>query len=269
MARKVGVLAVGVDRPGPFDPLYGAARDACAVAYWFSRQRWLGAEIRIELLVDAGGNAVMLEDVQDAMRRLVHAEDLHLLVLYFAGHGVVKSAGDTSVLVSQGKFAPSAVSVAATTVELRRLRCPHVILIVDACRTTSESLTLRTEPALYRDPNRGVKRPKLDTYYSSLPSEKSKEIQAEGVFTKVLLNALWEQPAPVIEAWESVGRVITPWGLETYLDEAVADFTAAAVPPFDQEPDMAITSRSPLFFGFGDASDSVPKTVPAPGKGLE
>lgn len=123
--RTVGLAAVGVDATGVLRKLAGAASGATQFADWLSSQSAFGVNAVIEMLTDAKGTKVSARGVQDAVKRLIDRGDLDLLILYFAGHGIVKSGGDEQILLSDvGTYKDEAIAIAATVANACTRRCP-------------------------------------------------------------------------------------------------------------------------------------------------
>lgn len=101
MSRKVALVAVGIDRTEVLPVLRGAASGAARVAAWLREQEKFGVASTICLLTDADGARVDIRKVQDATQAVIAAGGFDLFILYFAGHGIVKSGGDEQLLLSE------------------------------------------------------------------------------------------------------------------------------------------------------------------------
>lgn len=269
--RYVGLVAVGVDRTRLLTELQGAAAGARRMADWLKRQEGFAVVTDIKVLADGDGREVKARDIQDAARELVEAGGLDLLVLYFSGHGMVKSGGDEQVLLSGVKAYPDeAISIAATAANARYLGVPHVVIISDACRNVADPFgplgQVSGKPAVQRGPVAGVKPGKVDVFYATEPSQTAKEHQGDGFFTRILLEVLDDCPAEVCNKWDGIpAPVITTWGLEDYLYREVPDRAQKEVPPFEQTPDIVVTAHEPLFFGYARPRQKAAPPVVPPG----
>jgi hypothetical protein len=262
--RNVGLVAVGVDVTGVLEKLDGAASGATRIADWLRGQERFGVKPFIEELTDAKETKVSARKVQDAVKALTDRGDLDLLILYFAGHGIVKSGGDELVLLSEvGTYKDEAIAIASTMTNARYSKVPHVIVISDACRNAVDPFsklgTVSGKPALERGPVMGTKKSKVDEFYATEPSQTAKEVNREGLFTEVLLQGLTQPPLTVWEVWPDLDPgvgVVPAWKLESYLEVEVPLRAASHKPPFSQTPDSTTTSRQPLFFGYVDATST-------------
>jgi Caspase domain len=265
--RKVGLIAVGVDKTNVLQTLKGAASGAGKLAQWLQDQQPFGVTPVVKLLVDAA-NKVSARDVQDAARAMVAAGDLDALILYFAGHGIVKAGFDEQVLLSDvGTYKDEAIAITPTALNARYSGVAHVIIISDSCRSAIDPFgplgTVVGKPVLERGAVVGAHRSKVDVFYATEPSQTAKEFNGEGFFTDVLLDVLTHPTPGVCESWADLppGVVVIPaWKLESYLDTEVPLRAAQQKPAFDQSPDFTVTSREPLFFGY---AKSPPPNAPA------
>ena len=186
--RNVGMVAVGIDNTGVLTRLAGAASGASKMAAWLRSQSVFGVASDIAELTDAGGAKVSARQVQDAVRSLVKRGDLDLLILYFAGHGIVKAGGDEQVLLSDiDAYKDEAIAIAPTLANAYYSGVPHVVVISDACRNavapTANLSQVDGKPALDRGPVVGARKSKVDVFYATEPSQTAKEFDGKGFFT--------------------------------------------------------------------------------------
>lgn len=258
MSRDVALVAVGVDSTGVLPKLNGAASGAEHVATWLREQGRFGVASSIHLLTDHGGAKVDIRAVQDAVQAVIDRASFDLLILYFAGHGIVKSGGDEQLLLSDvARYNHEAINIAATWANARACPIPHVLIISDACRNTVDPFSrlgqITGVPALNRGSVVGVTKAKVDLFYATEPSQTAKEYKGEGFFTDVFLSALKTCPPGLCEEWQGLDSmpVIPAWRLEEYLYNEVPLLASKHDPPFEQSPDILVTSRIPQFVGFG------------------
>lgn len=260
--RNVGMVAVGVDTAGGLPQLAGAASGAASMAAWLRSQSPFGVTSFITELTDADKTKISARMVQDAVRVLVERGDLDLLILYFAGHGVVKSGNDEQVLLSDVQtYKDEAIAIATTLANARYSTVPHVIVISDACRNAVDPFgslgTVAGKPALDRRAVVGVRKSMVDVFYATEPSQTAKEFDGDGFFTEVLLDALRNPPPSVTEVWPELDpgvTVVPAWKLEPYLGVEVPLRAAKQAPSFDQTPDFDVRSHPPQFFGYAKAA---------------
>jgi hypothetical protein len=271
--RKVGLVAVGVDNPSAaLTRLKGAASGAKQVADWLESQKSHGVETVINLLTDGDAAKVSARSVQNAMRTMVDRGDLDVLILYLAGHGIVKSAGDEHVLLSDvDSYKDEAIAVTPTALNVRYSRVPYVLIISDACRSAVDPFgplgTVAGKPALDLRGVAGVKPSRVDQFFATELSQTAKEFKGEGFFTSVLLEALTTAPANVVEVWPKGDPnvpVITAQKLDDYLSIEVPMRASAQEPSFEQTPDFIVTSKQPDFIAYVDLGDQTRDLKEAP-----
>ena len=264
--RKVGLVAVGVDNASKDLPkLSGAASGAQKMVDWLEGQRPYKVEPVTALLTDAEGRKVSARDVQDAMRTLLDRGDLNVLILYLAGHGIVKSADDEHVLLSDvDRYKDEAIALAPTVLNARYARVPYILIISDACRNAVGTFaplgTVAGKPALDLKVIPGSTRAKVDQFYATELSQTAKEYNGKGFFTEVLLEALSQAPKSVVQVWQDPGDppvlVVTADRLEEYLRTEVPLRAASQPESFEQTPDFIVTSHKPMFVAYADSGSS-------------
>lgn len=262
--RKIALVAVGVDSTRVLPRLSGAAAGAVRVAAWLESQRRFGVDAETRVLTDRLRKPVSLRAVQDTISEIVKAGGVDLLLLYFAGHGLVKSGGDEQLLLSEvDKYAHEAIDIASTAANARYCTVPHVVIVSDACRNAVDPYSrlgqVSGAPALYRGNVVGAKKASVDIFYATEPSQTAKEYKGDGFFTSIMLEALSQCPEEVCETWRAQfsDAVIPSWLLEEYLYREVPLRASQQQPPFDQSPDIIVTSRQPQFLGFASARPGV------------
>src|SRR4029077_18266848 len=82
-------------------------------------------------------------DIFDAIDELVNLGTLQQLIVYFAGHGCFVGTGEYWLLSDTLHNPNEAVSVNECLEQSRRCGIPNVVLLSDACRSTSSSLGIQ------------------------------------------------------------------------------------------------------------------------------
>ncbi len=251
--RRVAVIAVGVANPGLLIPLEDAARGAGKFVQWAKGQRAVGVTVDTVLLDAKDGRKVTFRSVQDAVKKFVAGYDV--LMLYFSGHGILKTVNDEHVLLSDvDQYQTEAINVFATTQSARYSSIPHVVVISDACRTFADPRTPLGQivGGTVFPPCTGFRKPgKVDVFYATVPGDPALEFKGQSIFTEALLDALMASPDAICEL-EAVApapiRVIRSAKLEEYLMAEVP--VRAAMPPFncDQQPEISVMSHAPKYF---------------------
>lgn len=154
-------LAIGVGDAPPLDYLRGALNGAVAIAAWANEQGFA-----TRLLTDER-KPVERADVAAALEGLL-AEAPEALVLYFAGHGLSRAAGDDLWLLSRWEREERAISVNGLRDRLSRYGLLRLVLISDACRSPVDvaTQTIEGDSLLGRGPF-DEETPDFDLWYSA------------------------------------------------------------------------------------------------------
>jgi hypothetical protein len=264
ITRRVGIVAVGVDKASKLTPLDGAASGAADFADWFkANQGPLGVDVQAVLITDADGAEVKAEMVKDAAQDFVDKRQIDVLILYLSAHGLIKSVGEEHVLLTNvAKYQNQAINIAQTAENARTCGLDHVIIVSDACRTPVVPGGFLDQvsglAAIDRGTLVGGAKTPVDIFYASEPTQPAYEADGVGFFTKILLSVLKSCPTDICETFKSLPEgspVIPSWLLGDYLENAVPIAASRNNPPFSQTPDMRVMSHEPRFFAYpGDAT---------------
>ncbi|WJV61465.1 caspase family protein [Pectobacteriaceae bacterium C52] len=210
--RRVGLVAVGVNRTGvlTLEELKDAAAGAHEFADWLRQQTLFGVEPIIKVITDDEGS-VTSRNIQNAVQEMINDGGLDLMILYFSGHGIVKNGDSEQVLLSEvSQYPDEAIDITATIKQAQKLRIPHIVIISDACRNAVDPFgplgQVSGKTAILSTSFKGVRRPKVDVFYATEPSQTAKEYKGNGFFTQVLLEALIESPQMYVSSGQDFPR---------------------------------------------------------------
>jgi hypothetical protein len=131
-------VVIGIDQPVKLPPLNAAVSGATNVGDWLKSE---GFEVK--LLTDET-KPVKAADVFDAVDGLVSLDTLKQLVIYFAGHGCFVKDSDYWLLSQALNDSSQAIRVgSASFLRSRLCGIQNVVLISDACRSTSADLGIQ------------------------------------------------------------------------------------------------------------------------------
>ncbi|MGV9836620.1 caspase family protein [Nocardia niigatensis] len=257
-------VCIGVDRVSTLPALQAAAAGASAVAEWARSQ---GCDV--EEHTDRAGGVVTRRAIFESIRRLLERQCYDQLLIYFAGHGVVLTAGTETWLLSDASSdAAEAVNMLLTAEHARSSGIAHVVLISDACRTRAAApfngLTGVSVFPLHEDRDDDGE---LDVYFATAPGKQAYEVRATparqgyGIFTRCLLDIVTSPPRDIIEYIDATQHpvfsdpcstenvpVVTSRGLKTPLIETVVDHAASINIVLDQKPQIRVETVLPRFF---------------------
>jgi hypothetical protein len=269
---KKAAVCIGVDKSGSLPVLKAAAAGAARFAEWARGQKYEVVEI-----TDGNGKPVTIAEIKKAVWSFCEPQVFHQLIVYFAGHGILKSpAEELWLLTDAPEDAEEAINVFSTLYAARNCRIPHVVLISDACRSTptgSSYTNVRGSSAFRNFPIMTPPRPEVDQFYAAPPGEAAFELPGkvaaanyQAVFTTCLLEALEQQPDLIKEQWENPSMwVITSGKLKPWLEKNVPARAAAFSLKLNQTPDIVAESHRPTYLLECPASGrALPEVAPPP-----
>jgi hypothetical protein len=251
--NKKAALFVGVDKTGDLTPLRGASAGAIKFGKWAASEGF-----DVEVITDLKGGPVRISDLKDAIKKFVTAKIYSQLVVYFAGHGILRGPDYELWLLSDAPDDPNeAVTVPLSIFHARNCGIPHVVFISDACRSTPATPRLNSVMGSSIFPNISpmTPRPEVDMFYATLPGDPAYEVPAaeavknyRGLFTHCLLEALTNRPAEIMEqrpvptpqCW-----VVPAWRMRNFLEKEVPDAAAAVSIRLVQTPEIRVESHLP------------------------
>lgn len=235
-------VVIGVDRPEDLPPLHAAVSGAKKVADWLKSEG-----ISVKLFVDDQG-PVKVEDIFDAVDKYVSLPTLQQLIVYFAGHGSFVGTAEYWLLSRALHNSNQAVSLFQGPQFARQCGIPNVVLVSDACRSTSTSLKIQSLTGYNIFPtisNRNVKTD-LDLFYATRYGAPAYEVKDtagtyNGIYTECLLEA-YINPDKDMTAEVGNIKVVTNKKLEAYLLSTVPK--RAQIFDVNEFPDSSVTSSA-------------------------
>ena len=251
---KKCAVVIGVDRTRGLPALSAAAAGAREFAGWAEQQG-----LQVALLTDADGGSVALRDVKKAVRGFVEARTFSQMLVFFAGHGLLRGPDYELWLLSDAPEDPDeAVNVAGSIWNARNAGLPHLVFISDTCRSRPDTMRLSQVSGgiLFPSADPQPPRPAVDVFYATLPGDPALEAPVgesaanyRGLFTHCLLKGLRGEVARAIV---STGRpptqrhAVGAWELKAYLEEAVPELAASISVALQQNPEIRVESHPPL-----------------------
>ena len=240
-------VVIGVDRPRDLSPLHAAVSGAKMVANWLESEG-----ISVKRFFDeanpvtAEANPVKAEHIFDAIDQYISLGTLQQLIVYFAGHGSFVGTGEYWLLSQALHNSNQAVSVTQCIQFSRQCGIPNVVLISDACRSTSASLSIQALTGYNIFPvinNRKVFT-FLDTFFAArlgAPAYEVKDATAkfQGIYTSCFLDAYVNPDASMTEEINGT-KVVPNKKLEAYLLSEVPK--RAQIANVLEFPDSSVTS---------------------------
>jgi hypothetical protein len=260
-AMKRACIAIGVDEVldiGKLAKLRAASGGALQFAEWAKQ---CDPECETQCITDQGGRSVTLRDVYKAVEQVVKSQSYSQLIVYFAGHGILKSADTEIWLLSEAASNPNeAVNLAGSRNQARNSGIPHVVFISDACRSVTDDERLGQVTGSFIFPIRRAalqSPPEIDTFYASLPGDPAYEIPADeatakydGIFTKCLLDGLAgseESLREIVDENRKSIQVVSSRTLKPWLQTTVQERVSSASLELNQFPELRVESQRPKY----------------------
>lgn len=197
-------LVVGInDYPG--SPLSGCVNDATSIA-GLLEVHGDGSPNFSVLLMTCPSRQVTRPVLREAIENLFSG-DPDMALLFFAGHGYVKSTGGYLVTVDAKKY-DEGVSMDEILALANQSHAKNKVVVLDCCHSGAMAA-----PALYGNGTAQLSEG-LSVLTASRDYESSLEVNGSGVFTSLLLDALRGGAA-------DLRGNITPGSLYGYVDEAL------------------------------------------------
>jgi hypothetical protein len=251
--KKCAVI-IGVNKTGGLPVLSAAVTGAKQFKSWAD-----GQGFETTLLTDEGGGKVTVKEITDAVRSFVDKRTYSQMVVFFSGHGILKSATDEQWLLSDAPVnVNETVNVLGSRMLAKRTGIPHVVFISDACRSIpNDSLVTEVIGSVIFPNIRQNGDTEIDILYATKPGDPSFEVKEDtavenfkGIYTDCMLKALKGEIAgliqPTTEDNKPIGAVPV-YELNKYLKEAVPDAASLINITLSQTPDGEVVSRLPKY----------------------
>lgn len=253
-------IAIGIDNVAGVSgltPLNAAAANAIQFANWASNAV---PAFETTKITDEGG-PVYIADIKKAIADVVASRAYDQLIVYFAGHGILRSWDTEMWLLSQAASDPNeAVNLIGSIRYARNSGIPHIVFISDACRSVPADRRLsQVEGSVIFPISLGTRQrpPEIDAYYASLPGDPAYELASDeahqrydGVFTKCLLEGLAGVNATVREPLNDTDdqiEVVSSRSLKPWLEVAVQNAVLSASITLEQIPELRVESQKPKY----------------------
>jgi hypothetical protein len=252
--RKAAIV-IGVNKTGELPALSAAVTGAQEFAAWAKDQGW-----EVKTLTDSAKRGVTIAAIKRAVLSFVKSRTYSQLLIYFAGHGILKGPNYEIWLLSGAPGDPDeAVNVSGSLWQARNARIPHIVFVSDACRSNPNTMLLAQINGGIIFPNQEPRSPTpaIDQFYATLPGNPAIEAPPKkaakayrGIFTDCFLKGLRGQVKTVIEHWGEIVpqmRVVPSWKLGPYLESEVPKIATRLDIKLDQNPMVIAESRQPFY----------------------
>jgi len=197
-------LVVGIDNY-PNSPLNGCVNDANAISNTLETNGDGSPNFSVRLITSPGID-VNRSNLREAIDQLFTGES-DMALLYFSGHGLIKSTGGYLVTRDAKKY-DEGVSMDEILNLANKSKAKNKVIILDCCHSGALGTPSLT------DNNIAQLSEGLSVLTASRDSEYSMEVNGAGVFTSLVVDALKGGAA-------DLRGNITPGSLYAYVDEAL------------------------------------------------
>ncbi|THF53008.1 caspase family protein [Flavobacterium supellecticarium] len=240
-------LCIGVDVVKGLTPLNKAADSARKFSEWAKKQ-----EYDTELFIDSEVKKVNRRQILDRMASILDSRKYEQLIIFFSGHGVMRSLRNEVWLLSDANYDGSEMVDVRGTIDMaREAGIPHVLIISDACRTFTKGSSFNYgQGDIFPISKMGSNSSTVDVLYACRPGKPALEVKEEewyGVFAETLLDVLeGNQPKSIKESSDDPKY----WFISAYeLKETLPDLVQAKViaigSKLDQKPDVTVEYINP------------------------
>jgi hypothetical protein len=197
-------IVIGID-DYPNSPLKGCVNDATAIANTLETNGDGSPNFSVKLITSPGID-VNRSNLREAIDNLFSGES-DMALLYFSGHGLIKSTGGYLVTKDARKY-DEGVSMDEILNLANKSKSKNKVIILDCCHSGAFGTPSLTDNKIAQL-SEG-----LSVLTASRDSEYSMEINGAGVFTSLVVDALKGGAA-------DLRGNITPGSLYAYVDEAL------------------------------------------------
>jgi hypothetical protein len=270
--KRMIAIAIGVAGSVPPKYLAGAIHGAHAFENWASRQGY-----ETLLVTDEAGKVTMIllrKKIEDLLK--ASNKPIHRIIVYFAGHGLIRELEEGLWLLSDWRVELRAVAVEVLKRRLSMYGPRQVCIISDACRSLPSDIQqadLVADPILGAGPRQADMTVAIDKFIAAQDGTEAFVIPGEDpeqdrcLFSGVLIEGLWGLPGLQQEPFSKhEPDKVTSRSLGAYLQAEVASrakdygltLTPTIIPTFPEDDDYYFTK---------DPAVTPPKFPPWPPKG--
>lgn len=259
-----GAVVIGVGRTGGLPPLRAALNAAREVGEWLR-----GEGFEVHEISDAT-TPVTVHRLLDTVREFVARGNLHQLVVYFGGHGVLVNLEERWLLSGAPENPNEAVALTSTVEYARTSGIPSIVLISDVCRSRAESFQVERIGGASIFPNLSPNvaiDPEVDRFFAARPGDPAWEIPVDrstsayrAKFTTALLSAFEPGAPELVRCVDSVPVVPNRVLKESrYLERRMSTFVQDYGLNVQQTPQFIIESSERVYIG---RARSLPPQIP-------
>jgi hypothetical protein len=259
---KKCAIIIGVNKTGNLPVLSAAVTGA------EDFKKWADSQAIVNCLITDKNNPVTVRMIKDVIADFINEKIYEQMIVYYSGHGVLKSASDELWLLSEApQDINEAVNVQPSKLLSRRCGIPHVVFISDACRSLPNDPLISEMFGSVIFPNLTPNNTNVnvDILYATGPGNPAYEVTPDvaaqrysGLYTKELLKGLNGEVPEILNNYNyglnNNFSIILAYELSQYLSSAVPMAAEKINITLSQKPDAEVTSRTPSYLSLFEQS---------------
>lgn len=199
------VISIGINNANGLTPLGAAVSGAVEFDNWAKSQGYTTT-----LFTDLQNKAVSQNDIFTEINRIIEEKTCEQLIIFFSGHGILRSPNQEVWLLSNAKINPNeSINLTCSIDYARTTGIPYIVFISDACRILPNEFQFTGNGSVIfpicDDRNEECA---IDVLYGTRPGSPANEYSSQsnakkfGLFTESILEILNGQYPELI--WSKV-----------------------------------------------------------------
>lgn len=279
------IISIGINNTDGLQPLSAATSGAQDFANWGISQGYTTS-----LLIDDTGS-ITQSQIFDEIKKIVDRQTCEKLIIFFSGHGILKSPCQEIWLLTNAKSNPNeSVNLTESIEYARTTGIPYIVFISDACRVLPNELQFTGNGSvIFPICNDTGQDCFIDLLYATRPGSPAAEVSITkssekfGLFTQTIVEVLngdypdliKEQTGESLNTYYDVNSLTTDsgyknlaagnWFINTINSEdsiksIVADKARQIRITLGQNPDMRLQHQNPKP-NLSEFNDSIAKNI--------
>lgn len=213
------IISIGIDKANGLTPLGAAVSGAKEFALWGQSQGYI-----TDLFVDEI-KKVTQSEIFDKINEIVDSRTCEQLIVFFSGHGILKSPSQEIWLLSNARNNPNeSINLTGSIDNARTSAIPYIVFISDACRVLpNELLFTGNGSVIFPIVDSTDQDCAIDILYATRPGNPAHEQNSQlntkkfGLFTQALLEILNGNYPELIKANPSGDDLTSYYNLDDLL----------------------------------------------------
>ncbi len=199
------VISIGINNANGLTPLGAAVSGAVEFGNWAKSQGY-----NTTLFTDLENKPVLQNNIFTEINRIIEEKTCEQLIIFFSGHGILRSPNQEVWLLSNAKTNPNeSINLTGSIDYARTTGIPYIVFISDACRILPTELQFTGNGSVIfpicDDPNEDCA---IDVLYATRPGSPANEYNSKsnskkfGLFTQSIVEILKGQYPELI--WSKI-----------------------------------------------------------------